>query len=772
MICLTFTVAIISSISKTSISALDLTQQRYALGVRFLGIAGNEPFANVTSTTRGSGGTGGISTAAFGVSQLLPSGGQLAVEVANAVTWNFGQGGGISAPLLGYSVTQPLMFQAGRKVVLEPLTQAERQVLYEARTLARFRQTLFVGVTTSYLNLLLQRQVILNQINNIRQLEEQYERQKALDSRIPSVVHEKLENFLQVLVIPDDLKSHFKYDGLWLEWSGPMTEEDQKRLLSLSNDEAYLSAVQQLIGWKNQDATGLASFQLLNRLQTAESQLANQRRALADSQDSLKIQLGLPPNVELDINESGLAAFEMISWDLIDLERRMRDIQKELGEQLLPDLGENQADAPPDLATLRAYVKGLAELRNELRDDGINLVRNDFLPVQELLESTKDDWTASRPDQRYFRSEKERNRLVQNFQKDQATFELAERDFAFGSDKLDLLVQLVDVETQDDILNKLDSDSNGMIESSELPDGWSELPRTGTKTEAETYTVGAFLSEVRDASRILRDDYMLRLAQQLEVLQAGLRVEAIAIRRFALSESEEFPEIEQVVEIGLENRLDLMNNRAEVMDARRKMEIAANSLESTLNLAFVGSQGLSGNNRNSDSNHTARLSFTTPLDQIDERNTYRASQIVYQRQRRSYMLAEDEISQDIRRNWRQLQVQEYRIEIDRTTVRNAALQYDIASLQAASAAAQTNALSLLNALRDGSGCSERTCADWVTYETNRLNIFRDMGIMQLDPRGVWDDPYYLQMNDLQEDGDPVPPAMTPGAVPPISQPQN
>ena len=165
-----------------------------------------------------------------------------------------------------------------------------------------------------------------------------------------------------------------------------------------------------------------------------------------------------------------------------------------------------------------------------------------------------------------------------------------------------MLLRLIDVETQDDILKTLDSDSNGMIESSELPDGWSELPRLGTKTAAETYTVAAFLSEVRDGSRILRDDYMLRLAQQLEVLQAGLRVEAIAINRFTLSESQEFPEIEQVVEIGLENRLDLMNNRAQVMDTRREMEIAANSLESTLNLTFSGFAGIERRQQTSDSN--------------------------------------------------------------------------------------------------------------------------------------------------------------------------
>jgi len=753
------------------ISALALTQQRYNLGVRYLGVNGSEPFVDGTATTLGNGRANGFSTAAFGVSQLLPSGGQIAVELANAVTWNFGQGGSISAPLLGYSVTQPLMFRAGRKVVLEPLTQAERDVLYNARSMARFRQTLFVGVSTSYLNLLLQRQLILNQLNNIRQLEEQYEKQKALDSRIPGFVTEKLENFPQLRqLIPDDLKARFTYDDLWLKWDGPMSEEDEQRLLSLSDSDFYRAAIQQLIGWKNQDVTSLASYQLLTQLQNAQATLATQRRVLADSQDSLKRDLGLPPNVQLDINENGLAPFEIISWDLIELERRMREIQKNLGKQLLPDLGENQADTPPDFATLRAYVDGLVELRNDLREKGINVVMNDLKPIEDLLNTTQDDWKASRPDQRFFRSEEERNLLVQNYQKDKATFERAERDFMFGSDQLDMLLRLIDVETQDDILKTLDSDSNGMIESSELPQAWSDLPRLGTKTAADTYTVDAFLSEVRDGSRILRDDYLLRLAQQLEVLQAGLRVEAIAINRFTLPESQEFPEIEQVVEIGLENRLDLMNNRAQVMDARRRMEIAANSLESTLNLTFQGSQGLSGGNRILDSNQTARLEFTTPLDQIDERNAYRTSLITYQRQRRSYMQSEDTISLNIRQNWRQLQVQEYRLEIDRRAVRTAALQYDNASLLA-TAVVQQGAVNITLALNTLLNAQNTLAQDWVTYETNRLNIFVNMGIMQLDPRGVWDDPFYLQMNDLQDDGT-VSPAMTPGVVLPNSQPQN
>ncbi len=755
------------------LNALALTQQRYNLGVRFLGLgpglSGGEPGAGVTVPLSKRGQTG-ASSQFFGVSQLLPAGGQIAVEVANTVTWAFGQPGSTPAPSIGYNITQPLLFNAGRKIALEPLTQAERQVLYDARTLARFRQTLFVQVSTSYLSLLQQRQTILNQINNIRQLEEQYEKQKALDSYIPGYVTEKLEEFLPLFeMIPDDMKSRFKYDGLWLKWLGPMTDEDEQRLLSLSNDEVYLSAVQQLIAWKNQDTTSLTSYQLLNQLNQAQGLLGNLNQSLGDQQDTLKILIGLPPNVQLEIDENALAPFELISWDLIDLERRMREIQKRLGEQLFPDLGENQADLPPDFATLQEYLQGLAELRDELRETGMNVVESDFKPVEELLEMTQDDWTATQPGKRFFRSEEERNRLQKNFGKDKATFELIQRDFQFGSDQLDMLAQLAQFETPDDMLNRLDGDGSGAIELSELPAIWNDLPRTGTKRAADNYTADELLSEIRNGSRILLDDYMKRLAQQLEVLQAGLRVEAIALNRFKLDESIEFPEIDRVVAIGLESRHDLMNSRAQVMDLRRRVEIAANALESTLDISFQGRTGLDGNNTQPINSATAQ--FTTPLDQIDERNVYNTSLITYQRQRRAYMLAEDTIKRDIRQNWRQLKVREYRLEIDRTTVRNAALGYDSASLQA-TAAAQGNALNLLQALQNVVNAQNSLVVDWISYETNRLNIFQNMGIMQLDPRGVWDDPYYLQFNELQDNGEFVPPAMTPGAVPSNSQPQN
>ena len=129
------------------------------------------------------------------------------------------------------------------------------------------------------------------------------------------------------------------------------------------------------------------------------------------------------------------------------------------------------------------------------------------------------------------------------------------------------------------------------------------------------------------------------------------------------------------------------------------------------------------------------------------------------------------MKQSIRQSWRQIQVQEYRIQVDRTAVRNAAVQYDSASLQA-QGAQQGNALSLQNALGSVLRSQNQLASDWVTYETNRLNIFRDMGIMEIDPRGVWTDPFYLQMDNLTVDGNVSSPASPPDVVLPVPEPQN
>jgi len=55
---------------------------------------------------------------------------------------------------LGVTVTQPLMRGFGSKIVREPLTQAERDLVYRARTYERFRRTFGVDVATQVYGIL------------------------------------------------------------------------------------------------------------------------------------------------------------------------------------------------------------------------------------------------------------------------------------------------------------------------------------------------------------------------------------------------------------------------------------------------------------------------------------------------------------------------------------------------------------------------------------------------------------------------------------------
>ncbi len=56
--------------------------------------------------------------------------------------------------ILGAAVTVPLLRGSDPKVVLEPLTQAERNTLYQIRTFNRFRKTFVVSVITQYYEVL------------------------------------------------------------------------------------------------------------------------------------------------------------------------------------------------------------------------------------------------------------------------------------------------------------------------------------------------------------------------------------------------------------------------------------------------------------------------------------------------------------------------------------------------------------------------------------------------------------------------------------------
>ena len=767
-----------SAIEDVYLQALTVTEQRYLLNTRFL-IAGPGLGGGLFSSNR-TFSNGGVQSQSLqtgiGAQQLLPSGAQLSVDVLNTITWNVGSAQG-SAPRLAWSLTQPLLAQAGRKIVLENITQAERNLLYQVRTLARFRQQQFVLVATDFLRIQQQQQTILNQENNIRQLKDQIEGQ-LFKSRLPvGAVSESIPQIPEGLQIPEPLQGKLVVEvqpgnkpqptGL-VRWTqpGPISDEEKQAMLAVSDSPTWQAAIRQLFSYKEGQQTNLNTAQLTSRLNEAESSLLTSRRALNDTLDAFKLRLGLPTNVSIQLDLSFLDQFESIEKALIEATTELKQFQYEMGVTIAAGV-----DGAPEYSALQAYSSRLQEIGGKLQRVGLDTVKADFVPVRELLSATSSE-RLQPAEGRSFVTSEERDQLIKNVAYDLDKYTLAEADFNRYSLALRMINELLSAESAEAMFAMLDKDGSGMIEPVELPEEWPNIPSYEKEANIPNYDLAGFLLQLRESAERIRGRFIV-VTQGLQVVQVGLRAEVIALNLFRLEGGNDFPSLEEVTRIALQNRHDLMNARGAVMDSRRQVEIAANRLTGRLNLSADGQVDADAG-LNDSINLT--LDFKTPIDQVGLRNDYNAALVSYQRARREYMRQEDGVKQEVRRSYRQLVVSEGRVNIARASLRIASYQYD--NLQISSGQSQSNSLSLLQSLDSILRSQNALIGDWVTYETNRLNIFRDMGIMRIDTTGLWVDDYYLRdsqptSKDMPEAGElfpqlpPAPPTPAPsGPVPP------
>jgi outer membrane protein TolC len=156
------------------LAALDLTLERWRFDVH--------PSGTAEAFTEGQGDTGtshGL-LSSFGITRLLGTGLLAAGDVGLDLTRDLGSGDGWSALSdLSLSITQPLLRGFGESIVQEPLTQAERDVLYEARAYERFRRTFAFDVAERFFRILEQHATLQNEQSNYEGLQRLRERNEA-----------------------------------------------------------------------------------------------------------------------------------------------------------------------------------------------------------------------------------------------------------------------------------------------------------------------------------------------------------------------------------------------------------------------------------------------------------------------------------------------------------------------------------------------------------------------------------------------------------------
>ncbi len=156
------------------------------------------------------------------------------------------------------------------------------------------------------------------------------------------------------------------------------------------------------------------------------------------------------------------------------------------------------------------------------------------------------------------------------------------------------------------------------------------------------------------------EDYRTRL-DQFKILIGMPTTEAIDVvdEDFGLT----VPQVDEAaaIQIALDNRLDLINERDAIDDARRQVKVAENGLLPDLNLRGNATWDTNPAKLDQwDYNHErvtwrAGMDLNLPVDRVKERNRYRASLIDLRRSQRRYDLSADTVRFQVRQARREIE---------------------------------------------------------------------------------------------------------------------
>ena len=448
------------------LAALDLTLQRYAYGLS-VGAGGNV-------TVSGNGSDSDLSTGAvLSLQRVLGNGADVVLDIGADFFQALSTGdAGELVGDLGLTVTRPLLGAASDEAIFEPLTAAERAVVYEARRYERFRRTFAVDVYERFWRILQEHEVAENELQNVESLRLLAARNRALGEA----------GRLAAIEVGESDQDELRAESRLVDAEGRLQAayDDFKFFLGLPVDlelrvDRSLSRAASETGME-----GLAPFDVpedrayelaLERrmdLATTRDRVEDARRALRIAEEELGFDVGLTVTAGLDGTATSDGGFENggepwsvgLGWDstldrfsernayrsrVIALEASLRDLAQ-AEDQLLVDLRRN--------------LRGLreAEANYEIQ---LASVAN----AERQVESTELSYEAGRAETRFLLDARRnlleaRNSLVNAL----VTYNLA---------RLDLFLDM----------ELLDVDAEGMRE--ELPPARADaLPDTTTATLA------------------------------------------------------------------------------------------------------------------------------------------------------------------------------------------------------------------------------------------------------------------------------------------------
>ncbi len=391
------------------LSALDLTLEQWRFGTIFslgggAGASGNGFDDGSTSID-----------ADGSASKLFGTGGRVVTNIGASLFRAIGTGDGWDAlSNLGVSFTQPLLRGSAREVVMEPLTQAERNLVYAVRNFERYRSGFAFDVSSRYYNLLLTMQTVKNELDNVGMLELLSRRNRAFadagqlnEIQAGQADQEVLRSRNRLVELEGRLEREL--DSFKLFLGLPIDTPIQLNAESLTRLEIE-EASSLLHGWGEEELTKLALTRRFDFLNTLE-QLLDAERASRIAADQLRIGLGLttslsgnssegkplgysddrlPWSVDLDLDLPVDQIPERNSYrrSLISFESRRRSME-ELAESIRVDLRDSIRSTQNTEASYRLQLETVALNRKRVRSATMKLDAGRS-ETRELLESQRD----------------------------------------------------------------------------------------------------------------------------------------------------------------------------------------------------------------------------------------------------------------------------------------------------------------------------------------------------------------------------------------------
>jgi outer membrane protein TolC len=187
--------------------------------------------------------------------------------------------------------------------------------------------------------------------------------------------------------------------------------------------------------------------------------------------------------------------------------------------------------------------------------------------------------------------------------------------------------------------------------------------------------------------------------------------------------------------------LDLANSADEVQDMERKVVVTADNLGVELNL--IGSAGVNstpetkvGRLQFHNGTYSLGLEADLPLDRKAERNAYREALITLEQRRRKFQGDVDAVELDVRQAYRQLREYAERYETQKNSLELSEKRVESTTLLLQAGRVTTR--DLLDSQDALLGAQNNVTTVLVDYAIAKLSFFRDVGLLQVRPDGMWE----------------------------------